>query len=497
MDPLEEIPVRLPRGPFEPTWDSLKRYEVPQWYRDAKFGIFIHWGAYSVPAFGNEWYPRNMYIEGHPAYEYHLKTYGPHREFGYKDFIPMFTAEEWDPDEWARLFRRAGARYVVLVAEHHDGFALWDCSYTRWSAARMGPRRDVVRELAEAVRDQGLVFGVSYHRAEHWWFFEPGTRFDSDVRDPRFLDLYGPAKPASLDPFAPPSEENVPPDREFLVDWLLRALELVDKYRPQLFYFDWWINNPAFEPYLRFFAAYYYNRAEQWDVGVVINYKIRAFPEGAAVLTRERGTAADIEPRPWQVDTSVCKKSWGYIRDHDYKPVSWIIHDMVDVVSKNGCYLLNIAPRPDGTIPEEQRRILSDVGGWLSINGEAIYGARPWRVYGEGPTRVPTGQFTDVKRPQYTHRDVRFTVRRVYPYGDVLYATFMGWPEDGVLEIRSLGTGLGLLNAEVEFVELLGSREKLEWSLDETGLRVKLPGERPCQHAYTLKIVFKKPGAQQ
>ena len=168
-------------GSFEPSWESLRRYRVPKWYADAKLGIFIHWGVYSVPAFGSEWYPRNMYVKGSPEYEFHLKNYGPHTEFGYKDFIPMFTAEEWDPDGWARLFEKAGAKYVVLVAEHHDGFALWDCSYTRWCAARMGPKRDLVGELAEAVRERGLVFGVSYHRAEHWFFFEPGTRIESDV----------------------------------------------------------------------------------------------------------------------------------------------------------------------------------------------------------------------------------------------------------------------------------------------------------------------------
>ena len=484
-----DIPITMPKGPFEPSWRSLKNYKVPKWFQDAKFGIFIHWGVYSVPAFDNEWYPRNMYIQGHPAYEHHIKTYGPHKEFGYKDFIPMFTAENWDPDEWAKLFRRAGARYVVFVAEHHDGFALWDCSYTRWNSVRMGPKRDIVKELSEAVREQGLIFGVSYHRAEHWWFFEPGMHFDSDVKDPRFFDLYGPAKPASLDPFEPPSEKNVPPDKEFLNDWLLRAIELVDKYRPQVFYFDWWINNPAFEPYLRFFAAYYYNRAEQWDLGVVINYKIRAFPQGTAVLTLERGTAADIMKYPWQVDTSVCKKSWGYIKDHDYKPVSWIVHDLIDVVSKNGCLLLNIGPKPDGTIPDEQKRILNNIGSWLNVNSEAIYNTRPWKVYGEGPVKVTTGQFTDTKRAPYTSRDIRFTTKYIYPYGNVLYAIFMDWPENGILEIKSLGSNLRLFNGKIKFIELLGSNEPLEWHLDEASLKVRLPKERPCEYAYVLKIV--------
>jgi len=470
----------------------LKRYKVPKWYADAKLGIFIHWGVYSVPAFGNEWYPRHMYIPERPEYKFHVENYGPHAEFGYKDFVPMFTAEEWDPDEWARLFKRSGARYVVLVAEHHDGFAMWDCSYTRWCAARMGPRRDVVGELADAVRSQDLVFGVSYHRAEHWWFFEPGTRIDSDVKDARYLDLYGPAKPASLNPREPPGPENVPPDGEFLSDWLLRAVELVEKYRPQVFYFDWWIENPAFEPYLKAFTAYYYNRAYQWGIEVVINYKHRAFPEGAAVLDVERGTVRDVMPAPWQADTSVCYKSWGYIRDHEYKPLEVIVGHMVDVVSKNGNMLLNVGPKPNGVIPDEQRRLLEDLGKWLAVNGEAIYSSRPWRVYGEGPTRIAGREFGE-REFRLTSRDVRFTVRRLYPHGEILYAILLGDPgRDAV--IKSLSTELRLFNREVEYVELLGYPHPPEWVLDDTGLRVKLPEEKPCRNALVIKVVAKKGG---
>lgn len=246
--------IEIPEGPFEPTWESLKNYKVPDWYQDAKFGIFLHWGLYSVPAFEKEWYAHFMYKQDHPTFEYHRKTYGPQDKFGYKDFIPLFTAEKWDPSQWARLFKETGARYVVLVAEFHDGFALWDSARTRWNSVKMGPKRDIVGELASAVREEGLVFGVSYHRAENWWFFEGGKQFPSDVQDPQYQDLYGPAQP-----------ENTQPDEAFLTEWLLRALELVDKYRPQIFWFDWWIEQPVFEPYLRLFAAYYYNRAHQWN----------------------------------------------------------------------------------------------------------------------------------------------------------------------------------------------------------------------------------------
>jgi alpha-L-fucosidase len=465
----------LPEGPFQPTWDSLKNYKIPRWYLDAKFGIFIHWGVYSVPAFQNEWYPRNMYIKGHQAYKHHLETYGPHSKFGYKDFIPMFTAEKWDPEEWAELFRRAGARYVVLVAEHHDGFALYDCSYSRWNSVNMGPKRDIVGELADAVREQGLIFGVSYHRAEHWWFFEGGMQFDSDVRDPRYYSFYGPAKPSDTEP-----------DEEFLEDWLRRACELVDKYRPQIFWFDWWIEQPAFEPYLRFFAAYYYNRAAQWGQNVVINYKHKSFPERAAVLDIERGKIDHIRPLFWQTDTSICKKSWGYILDHDYKSAGSIIRDLVDIVSKNGCLLLNIAPKPDGTIPDEQRKILLEIGRWLNVNGEAIYGSRPWKVYGEGPTKVVEGEFKESAGEPFTSRDIRFTCK-----GDTLYAILLDWPGEEVA-VRSLSTLLRLYQGEIFNVEMLGADEPLQWTRNEDGLKVKMPKQKPCEYAYILKITKHK-----
>ncbi|MEM1581815.1 MAG: alpha-L-fucosidase [Candidatus Bathyarchaeia archaeon] len=470
--------IALPKGPFEPFWDSLKSYKIPRWYIDAKFGIFIHWGVYSVPAFQNEWYPRNMYIRGHPAYKHHLETYGPHDEFGYKDFIPMFTAENWDPKEWAKLFRRAGARYVVLVAEHHDGFALYDCGYTNWNSVKMGPKRDIARELAEAVREEGLIFGVSYHRAEHWWFFEGGMQFNSDVRDPRFYDFYGPAKPSSTQP-----------DEEFLNDWLRRACELVDKYKPQIFWFDWWIEQPVFEPYLKFFAAYYYNRAVEWDAGVVINYKHNAFPAGTAVLDIERGKLDTIRRDFWQTDTSICKKSWGYIREHEYKTTDSIIDNLVDIVSKNGCLLLNIAPKPDGKIPEEQQKILLDIGRWLQVNGEAIYGSRPWLVYGEGPTKIIEGEFREETSGPFTAKDIRFTCQ-----GETLYAIFLNWPLEEAT-VKSLSTILRLYPEEIEKIELLGMDEPLEWVRNEDGLKVKMPKEKPCEHAYTLRITkVKKKG---
>ena len=486
---MVNFPVSLPPGPFGADWESFRGFRVPGWFRYVKFGIFIHWGVYSVPAFGSEWYPRHMYIPGRPEYEYHLRHYGPHDKFGYKDFIPMFTADKWDPNEWCSLFKSAGAGYVVLVAEHHDGFSMWDSSINRWNARRMGPRRDVVGELAKACRDMGLIFGVSYHRAEHWWFFEGGRRIKSDVTDPEYQDLYGPAVPIR-EPHEPGKlwpQPIEPPNEAFLNDWLLRAIELVDKYRPQLFYFDWWVEYPSFEPYLRFFTAYYYNRAYQWGLEVLVNYKHNSMPPWAGILDVERGKLAGIRQTPWQTDTSICLNTWGYTRDCQYRTAESVIRDLVDIVSKNGNLLLNIAPRSDGTIPEEQVKILKAVGEWLKVNGEAIYGAEPWVTYGEGPTREPTGEFKESEwlKVSFTGRDFRFTRK-----GNTIYATSMG-PLGSEAVVQSMSTNLRLIE-DVEGVELLGYG-KVKYARDERGLVIEVPEEYRGRQYAVFKIITKAP----
>ena len=471
---------------FEPTWESLQQYEIPAWYADGKFGIFIHWGAYAVPAFANEWYPRNMYIQGSREYEHHVKTHGPHTEFGYKDFIPMFRAEKFDADVWAELFRESGARFVVPVAEHHDGFAMYDCSTSRWTSVHMGPQRDIVGELAQAVRARGMVFGVSTHRAEHWWFMNGGRNFPSDVQDPAFDDFYGPAvQHEDCDGTAQntPSLTSQPyPSTEYLEDWLARTVELVDKYQPQLVWFDWWIGHAAFPEYLKRFAAHYYNRGQEWDKGVAINYKYEAYQEGTAVLDVERGQLSDIRPLLWQNDTSVAKNSWSYVVPQDYKTAESLIQDLVDVVSKNGALLLNIGPRPDGTIPEPEQAILREIGAWLAVNGEAIYGTRPWELFGEGPTEVTEGAFTDTKRAPFTAADFRFTTK-----GDALYAICLAWPGE-TATIHALRAGSPLLDRRVVEVALLGAPGALAWSVEANGLKIRMPAAKPCDHAYSFKI---------
>ena len=472
------------KGPFAANWPSLARYSIPKWYEDAKFGIFIHWGVYSVPAFGNEWYPRLMYRRGTPEFKHHVKTYGPQSRFGYKDFIPLFRAENYDPAHWAKLFRRAGARFVMPVAEHHDGFAMYDTALSKWNAVQMGPKRDVIGDLAAAVRQEGLIFSLSSHRAEHWWYFGGGKQFDSDVRHGRHADFYGPCQPMGDSQQNLNDRKSLPmPDASFLDDWLARSCELVDKYQPQIVWFDWWIQHIAFDPYLQKFAAYYYNRAAQWGQTVAINYKNDAFSEGAAVFDVERGQLSGIRPQLWQTDTAVSKNSWGYVKKQDYKTAGVLIGDLVDIVSKNGVLLLNIGPRPDGTVPESEEKLLTEIGDWLAVNGEAIYGTRPWKVFGEGPVEIVEGTFNDVKRSAFTAKDIRFTCK-----GRTLYAIALGWPEDGVIRIQTLAKRAKYTFPPIKSVGLLGYPGPIRWKQTRKALTVKLPREELFSHACVLTI---------
>ncbi|NLG24302.1 MAG: alpha-L-fucosidase [Clostridiales bacterium] len=457
---LYEIEKVIERGPYRATMASLGAYRVPDWYADGKFGIFIHWGPYCVPAFGNEWYPRNMYQPDTKEFAHHAATYGPHKSFGYKDFIPLFKAERFDPDDWARLFQDAGARFVVPVAEHHDGFQMYRSDVCRWNAFEMGPKRDICGELARSVRDQGMVFGASSHRAEHYWFMNGVHMIDSDYT-PELEDFYGPAAPISR---GPDEYSRNFPTAEHMNDWLVRTCEIVDRFRPQLIWFDWWINNYAFRPYLEKFAAYYYNRGVEWGLGVAINYKYHAYDEGCAVFDVERGQLSDNREMLWQNDTSISKNSWGYIEGHDYKKPIDILCDLVDIVSKNGALLLNIGPKADGTIPQPEREILLSIGGWLKKNGEAIYGTRPWRLFGEGPTQVPEGAFTDTNRDAFTGRDIRYTAK-----DGALYAVALGRPEGGELLLTRVAAEDGFTAAH--------SMDGQPLSIEQTaeGLRVKLP----------------------
>ena len=472
-------------GPFRPDWESLQKYEVPDWYKDAKFGIFIHWGVYAVPAYGNEWYPRNMYNEGTEEFKHHLATYGPQDKFGYKDFIPMFKAEKFDPAAWAKLFKDAGAKYVVPVVEHHDGFAMYDSGLSDWTVAKMGPHRDTAGDLAKAVRAEGLHFGASTHRVEHNFFLGVGRRISSDINDPKFADFYGPAHNwLEAKGSTPLANDFTYVSPQWTADWLARSAEIVEKYHPDIMYFDWWIGQPSVRADLVRFAAFYYNASQQYrGYAGVINFKDYALQEHSAVLDIERGQLSDIRPLYWQTDTSISNKSWGYIKDDTFKSPQFVVHQLVDIVSKNGNLLLNVGPRSDGTIPEEVQKVLLDVGAWLKVNGDAIYGTRPWRIYGEGPTKVTSGAFHDTDTADYKPEDFRFTTK-----GDVLYAIELAWPSSGEAVIHSLGTTLGA--KKISSVALLGSDAKLEFHQQPDGLHIKVPAQAPGKFAYAFRVTF-------
>jgi len=420
-----------------------------------------------------------MYTPGTKEYEHHLATYGSHASFGYKDFIPQFRAERFDANQWAELFAIAGARFVVPVAEHHDGFAMYETALSRWNAKDMGPKRDIIGELSVATRRHGMIFGLSSHRAEHWFFFEHGRGFASDVNDPAYADLYGPAEKSPEDWHQLHSDER--PSEAYIDDWLARNVELIDKYQPQLFWFDWWIQHKAWEPALQQFAAYYYNRAAQWDKGVAVNYKYDAFAPGSAVFDIERGQVTDIYPHFWQNDTSVAKNSWGYTDAQDYKTPANLISDLIDVVSKNGALLLNIGPKADGTIPAHEVYLLHEIGAWLRVNGEAIYATTPWHIYGEGPTKVADGAFTDTERADFTGQDIRFTRR-----GDTLYAIIMAWP-GAQARINALGSASGHM-AQIRSIELIGYDASVTWHQHADALVVDMPATPIGNYAVVLRI---------
>jgi alpha-L-fucosidase len=480
---------------YHASWNSLKTHPTPRWLQDGKFGIYTHWGVYSVPASGHPvdwhpyknvtWYPYNMYREGTQQYEYHVRTYGPPSQFGYKDFIPMFTAEKFDPDEWAELFKKAGARFAGPVGEHHDGFCMWDTQYSEWSAARMGPKRDVVGLLEKAIRGQGMPLLVALHHAENWWFF-PHWRKQYDTSDPSYAGLYGEPHDFDYQPDLTKTgtdgwEEQTKPSQAFLESWKAKTLEVIDKYRPDLLWFDAGLKFVQ-EEYKKDVVAYYYNQAEEWGKEVALTYKWNDLVPGCGVVDLELGRFDTLTYQEWITDTTVDDEhGWGYLEDVRYKSLSTLIHYLIDNVSKNGYLLLNVGPNPDGEIPEQSREILLGMGNWLEINGEAIYGTTPWTTYGSGPTRLEkSGYFMEDKEVQYTAEDIRFTAK-----DDVLYAICLGWPTDPVLieELKNLYPG------EVRSISMLGVQQELEWSLTNAGLKIKPPVQKPCDHAYVFKII--------
>lgn len=470
---------------YEANWESLHQYEIPEWFNDAKLGIFIHWGPYAVPAYRSEWYPRLMYMdtatfsaqlklgaEGpNKVYTHHKANWGDQKQFGYKDFIPMFKAEKFDAQEWIKIFKEAGARYVVPVAEHHDGFAMYASQHTRWNAIGMGPQRDILGELFEAGRAEGLKMGASTHFAFNWAYYNKKPHFDTS--DPEYNDLYSKKGPAVDEPVSEAFKEL----------WWNRTTDIIDQYQPDLIWFDFFWDQPAFEPYHPKLAAYYYNKGLEWGKEVVLqdkNFHHEYFPEGTFVHDLERGKMAGIKKYPWQTDTSIGKNSWGYVTDWISKDANSLIDDLIDIVSKNGCMLLNVGPKADGTIPKDQQKILQEIGSWLKMNGEAIYDTRCYKVFGEGPTEVSEGYMSERKKDKaFSEKDIRFTTK-----GNTLYAFILKAPSSGEVLITSLKKG----EESLQSIEMLGSGASLSWSQEEDGLHVILPQELPGKHAWALAM---------
>ncbi|MDN5213197.1 alpha-L-fucosidase [Fulvivirgaceae bacterium BMA12] len=472
------------RAKYEENWESLKNYEIPQWMKDVKFGIFIHWGPNSVAELHTDWYPRWMYLdsgdidpqtgkyidnEPHPAVAYHREKFGDQKEFGYKDLIPMFTMEDFDPKAWVALFKKAGAQYVVPVAEHHDGYALYESSITQYNAVNMGPKRDVLKELIQETKRQGLICGVSSHLAFNWNFYNQKDYFDTG--DPQYADLY-----------APPHKLGEPASKEWLANtWWPRTKEIIDKYQPDILWFDFYLDRPEFAPYHKKLAAYYYNSGLERNKTVVLqtkNFKYESYPVGTHMLDLERSKMDSIRDEYWQTDTSIGKNSWYYAKNWIPKSAGELIADLVDIVSKNGCLLLNIGPRKDGIIPDDQQKTLLDMGKWLKVNGEAIYGATYWEVYGEGPTKTNTGHLSEGKNKRFTEEDIRFTTK-----DNVLYATVLVPPSDHI-NINYLNTN----NIGIKSIDLLGYKGEIQFAQSPEKLTIQYPSDAELEHGWVFKI---------
>jgi alpha-L-fucosidase len=475
---------RVAPAQFEPNWDSLKQHQAaPEWFQDAKIGIYFHWGVYSVPAFGSEWYPRDMHLKDKREYKHHLATYGDPVEYGYDKFVDQFKAEKFDPAAWAKLFKQAGARFAGPVAEHHDGFAMWDSKVTPWNAADRGPKRDVTGELATAIRSEGMRLITTFHHCRNnlwekdgkWTGHYDAVKFDfpKALEDPERAFLYGDM-----------------PREQFLDMWLAKLKEVIDNYQPDIIWFDSWLDEVP-EKYQTEFCAYYLNAAQKWGREVAIVRKQNDLPIEISVLDHEKSRESGMSERVWMTDDTISTGSWCYTEDLKVKSTDQVLHSVIDTVAKNGIVLLNISPKADGEVPLDQQKVLIEFGDWLGKYGAAIYETRPWVAYGEGPTKEPRGGFSDAGgflRLAYTAADVRYTRSKD---GKTVYAILLGQPTAGQeMTLTSFAAGAPGAEADVASVSLIGG-DAVTWRKEDSGLVLKFDAAPADKNAVALKVALK------
>ncbi len=512
------------KGPFKPTWESLAEHNTtPEWFRDAKLGLWAHWGPQCVPEFG-DWYGRQMYIQGNHFYDHHVKTYGHPAQRGFMEFINDWKAEKFEPEGLVNLYKSVGAKFFVAMANHHDNLDLYDSRFHEWNVTKVGPKRDLCGEFEKAARKAGLKFGLSNHAAHawHWWQTAygydaegpaRGLRYDAwrlrkedgkgkwwDGLDPQelYCGPFGDMPPpdginsiadmnAHIDRTSGQWLETIPPNGEYYAKkWLARQNDMVDKYRPDYVYFDNY--GLPLEQYGLDAAAHYYNRSHQWHGGmqvVATGKQLNDLQRRAITESIERGYSDRLRDNVWQ--TCTCLGNWHYDRPlyerNGYKPAKAVIQRLIDIVSKNGNLLLSVPVRGNGEIDEKEVAILSGMKAWLDINGEAIFATRPYAVFGEGPFRVTEGHINENEAKPFTHEDTRFTTK-----AGVLYALPMEWPYSGFVSMYSFAEGSALRKGSIERVELLGHGEPLKFELGLEGLTVKLPDARPA-FSPVLKIM--------
>jgi Alpha-L-fucosidase len=469
---LKIIDSAISGGKYKDDWESLSEYPVPEWYKEAKLGAFIHWGLFSVPEYFNEWYERLMYYRGNPIHIHHVRKYG--KDFDYSKFIDLFKAEKFDAADLVGILADAGMKYIMPVAEHHDGFKMYKSGLSKWNASDMGPERDILGEIKAECERRNVKFACSSHRAEHFWFAN-GARtigYDNEVLNPEFEDFYGPAvnvnKKNGLINFYK-RERGITPTKEWLENWLAHTAELIDRYRPETLFFDWWVSNKAFRPYMKKFLAYYFNRSLEWGKEVCVQYKSDAIMYNASIYDVERGRLANTSPRVWQSETAMAKNAWSYTPQNRWKKPRDILAAFVDAISKNGNFVLNVGPRADGSISKEESEILKEIARFMKINAPAIWGTSPWKVFGEG-RKAETKSF--VEKNNYSYRDFRYTYRPCR-----IYAFAMKPSKKGIYRLRSLREGRDSFDSIIKGVKILGYENKVEYTLTKKYLKLEVEGK--------------------